>query len=594
MCRSLLLGIFLFLQQSVSSQETITIGDKVWTATSQDRLRLQLLINYDKTSHPTYNNVPTNITLGMKVNYIDIHEINGKMVLHAWLKINWMDENRSWNIVDYDNLTQIHMKPKEVWKPDITVLNSAGDKSDYLGDTQILLAHDGSFLWVPPVVYTAYCSLNFRAWPYDTQTCKLKVGSLALTYIDSRYLDLKDSLDYSELVQSTEWEIVDCDTVYRKQDYYNYIEFTFKLQRRSSMYGAVIFTPASCIILLALSSFWLPPRMGEKILLNTIVIVLIAAFLIYFAQLLPILADNTPLVGLYIHMYINASPSQPVTHNPNEINMEQLTNIITGVVTNILRQEGRNLVQAALNPNANFTNITDVTIDSTLANNITELDKIPDVVRCLREFSGNPGEFNSWKKSVDRILQIYEPQKGTPKYYGILNVIRNKIVGNADIALESYNTPLDWKAISRCLTLHYADKRDLGTLEPPAQPPAKTQLPRPKPMDVDRSLHSKAVNYMNRPPLNNQAGKRPSNFSQQVPLKQQRNFHIEAGTQEDQYYLQDQQDQYYPQDQQDWDPTAEEYEAEIAKEEGGQSVQEYAEQNPSQDVQDHIDIHLLE
>ncbi|XP_036340861.1 acetylcholine receptor subunit beta-type lev-1-like [Rhagoletis pomonella] len=216
---------------------------------------------------------------------------------HVVFMKNWMDENRSWNIVDYDNLTQIHMKPKEVWKPDITVLNSAGDKSDYLGDTQILLAHDGSFLWVPPVVYTAYCSLNFRAWPYDTQTCKLKVGSLALTYIDSRYLDLKDSLDYSELVQSTEWEIVDCDTVYRKQDYYNYIEFTFKLQRRSSMYGAVIFTPASCIILLALSSFWLPPRMGEKILLNTIVIVLIAAFLIYFAQLLPILADNTPLVA---------------------------------------------------------------------------------------------------------------------------------------------------------------------------------------------------------------------------------------------------------------------------------------------------------
>ena len=38
-------------------------------------------------------------------------------------------------------------------------------------------------------------------------------------------------------------------------------------------------------------------------------------------------------------------------------------------------------------------------------------------------------------------------------------------MGNADIALESYNTPLEWKAISKCLTLHYADKRDIGTLE---------------------------------------------------------------------------------------------------------------------------------
>lgn len=66
---------------------------------------------------------------------------------------------------------------------------------------------------------------------------------------------------------------------------------------------------------------------------------------------------------------------------------------------------------------------------------------------------------------ADRLLKIYEHLKGTAKYYGILSVIRNKIVGHADIALESYNTPLNWEKISKCLTLHYAEKRDLGTLE---------------------------------------------------------------------------------------------------------------------------------
>lgn len=44
------------------------------------------------------------------------------------------------------------------------------------------------------------------------------------------------------------------------------------------------------------------------------------------------------------------------------------------------------------------------------------------------------------RKSVDRILKIYDHLKGTLKYYGILSVILNKIVGHADIALESYNT----------------------------------------------------------------------------------------------------------------------------------------------------------
>lgn len=96
---------------------------------------------------------------------------------------------------------------------------------------------------------------------------------------------------------------------------------------------------------------------------------------------------------------------------------------------------------------------------------LTELDKIPDIVKCLREFSGNPGEFGSWKKSVERVLKIYEELRGTTKYYGILSVIRNKITGNADIALEAYNTPLNWDCIIKCLTTQYADKRDLGTLE---------------------------------------------------------------------------------------------------------------------------------
>lgn len=80
-------------------------------------------------------------------------------------------------------------------------------------------------------------------------------------------------------------------------------------------------------------------------------------------------------------------------------------------------------------------------------------------------FFGNPTEFGSWKKSVERVLKIYETLKGTPKYFGILNVVRNKITGNADIALESYNTPLNWDCIIKCLTTQYADKRDLGTLE---------------------------------------------------------------------------------------------------------------------------------
>ncbi|XP_067642006.1 retrovirus-related Gag polyprotein from transposon HMS-Beagle isoform X1 [Eurosta solidaginis] len=157
-----------------------------------------------------------------------------------------------------------------------------------------------------------------------------------------------------------------------------------------------------------------------------------------------------------------AAPPAPPSAN-NQISPD-LANMIKSMISLAIEASVPNIVQSVLN---NTTNpiITDQTIDAQFQNNMSEMDKIPDVVRSLREFSGNASEFSSWKKSVERILRIYEPSKGTPRYFGILNVIRNKIIGKADIALESYNTPLDWTAISRCLTTHYADKRDICTLE---------------------------------------------------------------------------------------------------------------------------------
>jgi len=126
-------------------------------------------------------------------------------------------------------------------------------------------------------------------------------------------------------------------------------------------------------------------------------------------------------------------------------------------IRRIIQEEFRSLNQNSLNDIPG-----DIAFDGS---NLSDLDKIPDVVKTIREFAGDPATFTSWKKSVDRVLTIYDSLKGTPKYYGILSTIRNKIVGQADIALESYNTPLDWNFISKVLVVHYADKRDLGTLD---------------------------------------------------------------------------------------------------------------------------------
>jgi hypothetical protein len=134
-------------------------------------------------------------------------------------------------------------------------------------------------------------------------------------------------------------------------------------------------------------------------------------------------------------------------------------------IAQIVQEETRKALREGFVTETRDNEEVDQEVDVQIDRELTGLDKIPDVIKCLREFSGKTSEYGSWRKSVERILAIYEHLKTTPKYYGILSIIRNKIVGDADIVLESYNTPLNWEKIVKCLNMHYSDKRDLTTLE---------------------------------------------------------------------------------------------------------------------------------
>lgn len=97
---------------------------------------------------------------------------------------------------------------------------------------------------------------------------------------------------------------------------------------------------------------------------------------------------------------------------------------------------------------------------------LKEICKLPDCVKELQIFDGNPVQYVSWIHNVENILKDFEIVRNKPIYRAILQSIRQKIRGPADSALISYNIFGDsWPAIKKCLSLHYADKRDIRTLE---------------------------------------------------------------------------------------------------------------------------------
>lgn len=78
-------------------------------------------------------------------------------------------------------------------------------------------------------------------------------------------------------------------------------------------------------------------------------------------------------------------------------------------------------------------------------------EKVPEVCRLIKKLSGDRASLNFWKKYVERIMNIFKGQEHTHKNYLVTLAVRTKVVGEVETVLESYNGPMNWKSISKCL-----------------------------------------------------------------------------------------------------------------------------------------------
>lgn len=91
--------------------------------------------------------------------------------------------------------------------------------------------------------------------------------------------------------------------------------------------------------------------------------------------------------------------------------------------------------------------------------------KIPQIVRDLPDFEGNPRNLSQWILDVEDVLELFDDMQDSFQYHLLIKTIRRKIKGEANDALITSNAPMLWESIKEVLVLYYADKRDLMTLD---------------------------------------------------------------------------------------------------------------------------------
>ncbi|XP_022915316.1 neuronal acetylcholine receptor subunit alpha-7 isoform X15 [Onthophagus taurus] len=244
----------------------------------EKRLLNNLLGPYNILERPVANeSEPLEVKFGLTLQQIiDVDEKNQILTTNAWLNLEWNDYNLRWNESEYGGVKDLRITPNKLWKPDVLMYNSADEGFDGTFQTNVVVKHNGSCLYVPPGIFKSTCKIDITWFPFDDQHCDMKFGSW--TY-DGNQLDLvlnsEDGGDLSDFITNGEWYLIGMPgkkntIVYQCcPEPYVDVTFTIQIRRRTLYYFFNLIVPCVLISSMALLGFTLPPDSGEKLTLGT-------------------------------------------------------------------------------------------------------------------------------------------------------------------------------------------------------------------------------------------------------------------------------------------------------------------------------------
>lgn len=101
---------------------TVTARSKNMTA--KQRLRAQLMQDYDKMIHPVEDHKqPVVVQLGMALIHVDLDEMTSIITVDGWMRMSWNDPGLKWDPNIFEDVQKMHFGQDELWKPDILLYN---------------------------------------------------------------------------------------------------------------------------------------------------------------------------------------------------------------------------------------------------------------------------------------------------------------------------------------------------------------------------------------------------------------------------------------------------------------------------------------
>eukprot|EP00095_Tigriopus_kingsejongensis_P011409 snap_masked-scaffold508_size152036-processed-gene-0.11 protein:Tk11409 transcript:snap_masked-scaffold508_size152036-processed-gene-0.11-mRNA-1 annotation:"hypothetical protein DAPPUDRAFT_39496" len=104
-------------------------------------------------------------------------EKNQVMTTNVWFDQEWNDALLRWNPSDFGGVKAIRVPCDRIWLPDMVLYNNADDYTTEYMRSLALVKHNGDVFWPPPTKFRSTCPVNVAFFPFDDQTCMIKLGS---------------------------------------------------------------------------------------------------------------------------------------------------------------------------------------------------------------------------------------------------------------------------------------------------------------------------------------------------------------------------------------------------------------------------------
>ncbi|XP_018016609.2 neuronal acetylcholine receptor subunit alpha-5-like [Hyalella azteca] len=278
------------------------------TENDEKRLLDELMWGYDRNVRPVLNaSHAVVIQLGITLTQIfDMDEKNQVLTTNVWLDQEWVDQLLSWDPADYNGLETVRLPCERIWLPDIVLYNNADDYTRGYMNSKAMVSHNGKVFWPPPTKFRSTCPVDVTYFPFDDQTCILKLGSWIYDGFQVDVTNRTADVDLTNYISNGEWELLEARII-RNVIYYSCcpepfpdVTITITIRRKTLYYMYNVVLPCMMMSVLTLLVFCLPPDSGEKIALGVTVLLAFSVFMLAIAEKMPETSESIPLIGIYL------------------------------------------------------------------------------------------------------------------------------------------------------------------------------------------------------------------------------------------------------------------------------------------------------